>query len=77
MRLVLKIGTLLAFMAVFMAAIVAAAKWAEGAPLAWWEWGLAGALPILIGIYLRYFSFLGCDGSQCLEDRQQHRFPGP
>jgi hypothetical protein len=28
--------------------------------LAWWQWGLLAAFPILVWIYLRHFSRLAC-----------------
>jgi hypothetical protein len=76
-KTLLKALTVVAFLVVFMAAVVAGAKWAEGEALAWWERALAAALPVLIVIHLRYFSVIGCGGKQCLDERTQQRFPGP
>ena len=53
MRTIVKIALAFAFMVAFLESVVAAVKWWRGGELAWWEWGLAGALPILIGIWLR------------------------
>lgn len=77
MKLLLKVAATMVFMAVFMAAIVAAARWAEGEPLAWWQAALAAALPLLIAAYLRWFSVIGCSGDRCRADRAPGRFPGP
>lgn len=48
----------------FIPAPAASAKWWRGDALVWREWGLVGALPILIGIWLRCFSIFGC--GKCL-----------
>lgn len=66
MKLILKIGIAFAFMVAFLESVIAAAKWWRGDTLAWWEWVLAAALPILVGVYLRYFSVFGCRQGQCL-----------
>ncbi len=66
MRTIVKIALAFAFMVAFLESVVAGAKWWRGDALAWWEWGLVGALPILIGIYLRYFSIFGYGRGQCL-----------
>lgn len=66
MRTIVKIALAFAFTVAFLESVVAAVKWWRGGELAWWEWGLAGALPILIGIWLRYFSIFGCGRGQCL-----------
>lgn len=77
MKPLLKVATTVLFMAVFMAAIVAAARWAEGEPLAWWQGALALALPALIAVYLRWFSVIGCGGDRCRDPGGPRRFPGP
>ena len=45
-------------------ALGVAVRWLDGsqAELAWWEWALLGSLPVLLGLYLRYFSILTCRG---------------
>ncbi len=77
MKLLLKVAATVLFMVVFMAAIVAAARWAEGEPLAWWQAALAVALPLLIAAYLRWFSVIGCGGDRCRADRPTGKFLGP
>lgn len=45
-------------------ALGAGIRWVNDAQaeLAWWEWALLGSLPVLLGLYLRYFSILACRG---------------
>ena len=66
MKTLLKILLAFAFMVALLESVIAASKWWHGEELPWWQWGLAGALPILIGFYLRYFSLFACERGQCL-----------
>jgi len=75
MKTLLKLGLAFGFMVGFLESVVASDKWWRGEELAWWEWGLAGALPILIGIYLRYFSIFGCGRGQCLTPPDEPKPP--
>ena len=66
MRTIAKIALAFAFMVAFLESVSAGAKWRRGDELGWWEWALVGALPVLIGIYLRYFSIFGRRNGRCL-----------
>lgn len=66
MRTVAKIALTFTFMVAFLESFIAGVKWWRGEALVWWEWVLLGALPVLIGIYLRYFSIFGRGKGQCL-----------
>lgn len=62
-------------MVAFLESVVATAKWWRGDALLWWEGALVGVLPILIGIYLRYFSVFGCGRGQCLTPPDERKPP--
>lgn len=66
MKTLFKIAVAFAFLVAFLESVIAAAKWWRGGELVWWEWLLAGALPLLIALYLRCFSIFGCGRGQCL-----------
>jgi len=75
MKTALKTGLAFAFMVAFLESVIAAAKWWRGDTLAWWEWGVAGALPVLVGVYLRYFSVVGRGDAQCLDPPERRKPP--
>jgi hypothetical protein len=53
-------------MALFQSVTVTVAWWSgELRQPRVWDWTWIGALPVLVGAYLRYFSILGCDPSRC------------
>lgn len=66
LRTLLRVLAAFGFMVGLIEAVIAASKWWRGEKLTSWEWVLLGALPILFGIYLRYFSIFGCTHGRCL-----------
>jgi hypothetical protein len=69
MKTWMKIGLAFGFMVTFLESVIATANWWRGGALVWWEWALVGALPVLLAIYVRYFSIFGCGCCVSPEDR--------
>ncbi|MCU0937152.1 MAG: hypothetical protein MUF66_14115 [Gammaproteobacteria bacterium] len=66
-RLALRFGLWMVFaMALFQSVTVTVAWWTgELADPGAWDWLWIGALPVLVGVYLRFFSILGCREDRC------------
>lgn len=65
---VLRVLALLVLLALlFYSARVTAAWWnGETALMSDWNWFWVGLLPVLIGLWWRYFSIFGCKNPACL-----------
>ncbi len=74
LRTIIKLALAFAFMVAFLESVVATAKWWHGEALSAWEVALALALPVLIGIWVRYYSVFGCGGA-CLAPPRPTRPP--
>lgn len=79
-RALLPLAAFMAFGFALVQSITVAVDWWQGrlVQAGWWEWLWLALLPVLIGIWLRYFSIFrpGCRAC-ALPDERERRGMGP
>lgn len=70
LRLLLGMG----FGFAFLQSIVTTVNWWQGTqPMTLWDWLWVGVFPVLLWIYFRHFSVLGCKNPACLLPEDKRR----
>lgn len=65
-RHLLKLALAAAFFVAFLQSVTVTAEWWQGTrEMRAWDWLWVAALPVLLGVYLRFFSVLRPDCAKC------------